>query len=335
MFLELVLLGLLSTCTANTGVSEESEDQFKHWWHYCGIYGPEKWSTLRGKGLWKMCMDGKNQSPVDLQASRLIFDRTLDGLKFDGENELSGKIKNTGHHLQFETDTNSNRKFRVFGGPLDYSYTLTTIRLHFGNTSQRGSEHLVNGKAFPGEVQLMFFNNLYEDYNTARSKPNGLAVISIFTQLGNTTNTELDKLTSRSVLRELVYSDTFIPLSRMNVRELLPLTTDYITYQGSLTTPPCSETVIWMILNKPIYIEPDKFSLGLRELKTYRKENPEPNPLKGTMMNNFRPPFGLGNRILRTNIFMQENQDERCPVSKRVVVYKVNEGIMSPSNTRS
>ncbi|XP_033118175.1 carbonic anhydrase-related protein 10-like [Anneissia japonica] len=120
----------------------------------------------------------------------------------------------------------------------------------------------------------------------------------------------------------------------MNVKELLPITKDYITYHGSTTTPPCSENVIWMILNRPIYIEADKFSHGLRELRTDTKDSVIDNSVKAKMMNNFRPPSGLGNRMLRTNIFA-ENPDESCPVSKRVVVYKVNEAVIVPSNTKS
>ncbi|XP_033114240.1 carbonic anhydrase-related protein 10-like, partial [Anneissia japonica] len=197
MLYELILLSLLSTCTAT--------EEFRHWWHYCGTDGPDEWYNIRA--VWRMCKEGNSQSPINLQANRLTYDRDLNELKFEGDDELSGEIVNTGRHLQFVADENSEKAFRVFGGPLPYTYTLTTIRLHFGNTSQRGSEHLVNGKAFPGEVQLMFYNKqLYNDYDTAKDATNGLAVISIFTQLGNTTNAELDKLTSRTVLNKLVFA---------------------------------------------------------------------------------------------------------------------------------
>lgn len=49
---------------------------------------------------------------------------------------------------------------------------------------------------------------------------------------------------------------------QLNVNSLLPRTQFFLTYEGSLTEPPCTETVIWIILNRPIYVsEKNLFSL--------------------------------------------------------------------------
>ena len=71
----------------------------------------------------------------------------------------------------------------LYGGPLAYEYRLSHLILHFGRENDRGSEHTLNGIKFPGELQLYFYNSLYEGYPDAESQPNGLAVISVLIQL--------------------------------------------------------------------------------------------------------------------------------------------------------
>lgn len=58
---------------------------------------------------------------------------------------------NTGRHVSLRPD--KSHLVNISGGPLSYSYRLEEIRLHFGAEDSRGSEHLLNGQAFPGEVR--------------------------------------------------------------------------------------------------------------------------------------------------------------------------------------
>ncbi len=58
---------------------------------------------------------------------------------------------NTGRHVSLRPD--KSHLVNISGGPLSYSYRLEEIRLHFGAEESRGSEHLLNGQAFPGEVR--------------------------------------------------------------------------------------------------------------------------------------------------------------------------------------
>lgn len=57
---------------------------------------------------------------------------------------------NTGKHVSLRPD--KAHLVNISGGPLGYSYRLEEIRLHFGSEDSQGSEHLLNGQGFPGEV---------------------------------------------------------------------------------------------------------------------------------------------------------------------------------------
>jgi len=64
--------------------------------------------------------------------------------------QVSGTMYNTGRHVSLRPD--KSHLVNISGGPLSYSYRLEEIRLHFGSEDSQGSEHLLNGQAFPGEV---------------------------------------------------------------------------------------------------------------------------------------------------------------------------------------
>jgi carbonic anhydrase len=86
---------------------------------------------------------------------------------------------------------------------------------------------------------------------------------------------------------------------------LLPANRSYWTYLGSLTTPPCSESVTWILFKEPIEVSPEQLE-AFRNLKCYdaREECPCENTMHapfatGKVINNYRPPLPLGNRELR------------------------------------
>lgn len=65
-------------------------------------------------------------------------------------------------------------------GPLSYNYTLNHIVIHYGKNDSKGSEHLIDGIHFPGELQMYAFNSqLYAGWSEAESRPNGVAAVSV------------------------------------------------------------------------------------------------------------------------------------------------------------
>lgn len=80
---------------------------------------------------------------------------------------------------------------------------------------------------------------------------------------------------------------------------MLPENHAFWTYLGSLTTPPFSESVIWMVLKEPIEISHKQIDL-MRNLRCYDVNDIAPcDDMMGKVINNYRPPLPLGNRELR------------------------------------
>jgi hypothetical protein len=66
--------------------------------------------------------------------------------------QVSGSISNTGHSVMFTVDNSTRHHINVTGGPLSYKYQFQEIHVHYGIQDDRGSEHSINGYAFPAEV---------------------------------------------------------------------------------------------------------------------------------------------------------------------------------------
>lgn len=73
---------------------------------------------------------------------------------------------NTGRHVSLRPD--KAHLVNISGGPLGYSYRLEEVRLHFGSEDEQGSEHLLNGQAFPGEVGLGHLTACFSNCNLDR-----------------------------------------------------------------------------------------------------------------------------------------------------------------------
>lgn len=81
--------------------------------------------------------------------------------------------------------------------------------------------------------------------------------------------------------------------------KLLPKSPTFWTYLGSLTTPPFSESVIWIVFKQPIEISHRQIEL-MRNLRCYDVNEKCPcDEIMGKVINNYRPPLPLGNRELR------------------------------------
>ncbi|ROT71739.1 putative carbonic anhydrase-like protein 2 [Penaeus vannamei] len=82
--------------------------------------------------------------------------------------------------------------------------------------------------------------------------PSSHPLLFLLPQVSTQGNPELRILTD--AMEKIRYAGSWAPVERLSVRGLLPSTENYMTYEGSLTQPPCHETVTWVVLNKPIYI---------------------------------------------------------------------------------
>lgn len=187
-------------------------------WGYAGEAGPQNWGKL-DPGF-SMCAIGKNQSPIDLDST---IDAALEPLKLQ---YAAGAVDvvNNGHTVQVDYAPGSalvvdGRRFEL-------------KQFHF----HAPSENRVGGKSFPLEGHLVHAD-----------KDGNLAVVAVMYQLG-AANPLLAKVWERMPAKADEKSS--LPAG-LNAARLLPASRDYYRFNGSLTTPPCSEGVRWLLMKQP------------------------------------------------------------------------------------
>ncbi len=187
-------------------------------WGYLGEAGPENWAKLDSK--FAMCGQGRNQSPIDLSD---LIKADLKPLKFEYK-EGATHIINNGHAVQVDYAAGS---FLIVEGR-----TFELKQFHFHSPS----ENLIKGKQFPLEVHLVHAD-----------KNGNLAVIAVMFEEGPP-NPLLTKLWQMMPVK--VDEKIALPAG-LSATEMLPPDRTYYRYNGSLTTPPCTEGVWWLVLKKP------------------------------------------------------------------------------------
>ncbi|XP_051057778.1 carbonic anhydrase 7 [Phodopus roborovskii] len=146
----------------------------------------------------------------------------------------------------------------VTGGPLEGPYRLKQLHFHWGKKHDVGSEHTVDGKSFPSELHLVHWNaKKYSTFGEAAAAPDGLAVVGVFLETGDE-HPSMNRLTD--ALYMVRFKDTKAQFNYFNPKCLLPTSLHYWTYPGSLTTPPLSESVTWIVLREPIRISEKQVS---------------------------------------------------------------------------
>ena len=120
-------------------------------WGYSGKKGPKYWEAL--------CATGKSQSPIDLE--KQVFEQNSVSEPFNFANYQTqlrdAKLKNNGHTVQL--DSPNNFTAQISGGGLGGTYQFAQLHFHWGDSNNKGSEHTMDGQAFPLEVHLVHFNN--------------------------------------------------------------------------------------------------------------------------------------------------------------------------------
>jgi carbonic anhydrase len=191
---------------------------FAQHWGYSGEAGPESWSKIDPK--FAMCALGRNQSPIDLAG---LVEADLKPLKL-GYRAGASDIVNNGHTIQVDYAPGST--LTVDGR------TFELKQFHF----HAPSENRIGGKQFPLEAHLVHAD-----------KDGNLAVVAVVFREG-AANPLLGKLWEKMPGKP---GEKAVLPAGLSVAELLPADRDYYRFNGSLTTPPCSEGVWWLVMKKP------------------------------------------------------------------------------------
>ena len=200
-------------------------------WGYEGEAGPEKWGKLRPS--FATCASGKRQSPIDIRDGIRV---DLEALKFDYKTSLF-RIADNGHTIQVDVGPGST--LQVMGR----EYELKQLHFH------RPSEERINGRSYDMAMHLV-----HKDYD------GHLAVLAVLLEKGS--ENPLIQTLWNSLPLEV--GQDLEPNVALNLAGLLPEQRNYFAYMGSLTTPPCTEDVLWLVLKQPLQISPEQIAIFSR-----------------------------------------------------------------------
>lgn len=199
-------------------------------WGYEDDNGPDVWADLSSD--YAACGEGMAQSPIDLTEATTT---SLTPITFEYE-EVPMAVFNNGHTIEVEYEEGS---YIVYN---EKHYDVLQFHFH------QPSEHTLDGQSFPMELHIVH-----------RSESGGLAVIGVMMAEGDEPNTAYATLFD-NLPAEVSEPDEETTMT-INVADLLPADTDtFYTYEGSLTTPPCSEIVRWLVLAEPVYLSADQIA---------------------------------------------------------------------------
>ena len=200
-------------------------------WSYEGATGPQAWGSM--KPDFNVCAIGKRQSPINIEETATL-QGPAEPLKF---NYLasSGTVVNNGHTIQ--VDLFGDNYITVRGS----EYKL--LQFHFHHPS----EERINYKASAMVAHLVHKN-----------AEGQLAVVAVLLDPG-VANALINKVWTYMPLDS--GDRVRMPTGLIDMNEILPTDQRYYQFMGSLTTPPCSEGVLWMVLKTPVAISREQIKL--------------------------------------------------------------------------
>ena len=218
------LLAMITGCANTAGPSDPAttspvQGEASGEWSYEGASGPQHWGELDDE--FTTCSTGTSQSPIDVPSNAPLSSSpiTLDYTSSDFQ------ARDTGHTV--ELHALSPQRITVDGT----QYTFKQMHYH------APSEHTIDGRSFEAEFHFVH-----------QSDDGALAVIGVLATVGKH-NTHWANFTDAVPATRGGNSPE---VTGLTLTSLLPDSLDHYAYNGSLTTPPCSENVRWLLLQAPV-----------------------------------------------------------------------------------
>ncbi|XP_062622193.1 carbonic anhydrase-like [Saccostrea cucullata] len=281
-----------------------------HTWSYEeGSNGPSSW-----KSSYPIC-DEQAQSPIDLPPiATMTYDRKLVPFRlhdFDKPGSTYNlSMKNNGHTVK--VDLEDNASVMVSGGGLVHStYKVAQFHFHWGSNNTKGSEHTYNGMSYPMELHIVTYDSRYNNVNEAADKHAGLAVLGFFFEINDDANCNYSPLVEAMTNIE-VYDGNSFKFPGFKLRHLMPMMFgQYFRYEGSLTTPPCFQSVQWTVFWQ-------KIPISSAQMEKFRKLYTDSSKAH-SLSNNYRPIQALNGRTIRTNVRLPETTSGSSSVFNNIL----------------
>ena len=200
-------------------------------WSYSGEGGPQAWASLQPE--FRTCGAGRRQSPIHIEDSATLLG-PAEPLQFI-YTPSGGSVVNNGHTLQ--VDVEGENSLTVRGS------TYRLVQFHFHHPA----EERINRRGFAMVAHLVH-----------RNAEGQLAVVAVLMDPGEPSPL-IHKVWTHLPLE--VGDRVRVPAGLIDLNELLPKDQRYYQFMGSLTTPPCSEGVLWMVLKSPVTLAADQLKL--------------------------------------------------------------------------
>ncbi|GMP49915.1 hypothetical protein CsSME_00016732 [Camellia sinensis var. sinensis] len=193
---------------------------------YSGDTGPDKWGSLSPD--YAACSNGKSQSPINIVENKAVPNKTLKPLRRQYY-PVNATLVNNGYNVEMEFG-NAGAGVLIGNGK---NYTLQQMHWH------THSEHTIDNASFDAELHLVH-----------KASDANISVIAILYELGNGNKSDPIISKIQSQLAKLASNETEIDIGTFDTSQLWKKTNKYYRYVGSLTTPPCTENVIWHVLGE-------------------------------------------------------------------------------------
>jgi carbonic anhydrase len=200
-------------------------------WDYGSTNGPQAWGRMAPE--FNLCAIGKRQSPINIEEGNTLAG-PAEPIQFS-YNPSNATVVNNGHTIQ--VDVSGENSITVRGT----SYRLDQFHFH------TPSEEQVNGKRFAMVAHLVH-----------KSDTGQLAVVAVLLEVAGS-NILIDKVWTYMPLD--AGDRVAMPRELLDLNELLPADQRYYQFMGSLTTPPCTEGVLWLVLKQPVKISKLQYKL--------------------------------------------------------------------------
>uniref|UniRef100_A0A1A9W9J3 Alpha-carbonic anhydrase domain-containing protein n=1 Tax=Glossina brevipalpis TaxID=37001 RepID=A0A1A9W9J3_9MUSC len=244
---------------------------------------------------------GKTQSPIAVHSAKALSLHmpAVDMIGYHNLLPYPLKIINNGHTVSIVIPKLSEEQLakgefmpHIRGAKLPGEFEVESIHFHWGDKNNRGAEHVVNDIRYTMEMHIVHRNRKYSNLSEALDYADGAAVMGFFYNLD-----EDEGLGLTTICRHLHLVPEAHNESPLNVTfSLSSLINDvdidkFFTYKGSLTTPPCSEAVTWILY-------PDPMPISAKQISRFRQLY---DVEEGALVDNFRQLQPIGNR----RIFMR------------------------------